>query len=239
LLKGTDPEKDQSYFLHSVSADALAETIFPLGDLHKSEVRQIARDRGLDIYAKKDSTGICFIGERPFREFLSTYLPAHPGPILTADGAHIGQHGGLMYYTLGQRQGLGIGGLNDRGEAPWYVVDKDLDDNALIVDQGDSELLMSSSLVATNATWIGAAPSGLDHGMSCSAKIRYRQSDQGCTVSQNSDDALVVSFDVPQRAVAPGQFVVFYSGERCLGGGVIDHILSRPAADSCPRTAAI
>lgn len=239
LLKGTDPEKDQSYFLHSVSADALAETIFPLGGLHKSEVRQIARDRGLDVYAKKDSTGICFIGERPFREFLSTYLPANPGPILTADGAHIGQHGGLMYYTLGQRQGLGIGGLNDRGEAPWYVVDKHLEDNALIVDQGDSELLMSSSLVATNATWIGAAPSGLDRGMSCSAKIRYRQSDQGCTVSQKNDDALVVSFDVPQRAVAPGQFVVFYSGERCLGGGVIDHILSRPAADSGPRVVAI
>ncbi|NCF52513.1 tRNA 2-thiouridine(34) synthase MnmA [Gammaproteobacteria bacterium] len=239
LLKGTDPEKDQSYFLHSVSADALAETIFPLGGLHKSEVRQIARDRGLDVYAKKDSTGICFIGERPFREFLSTYLPANPGPILTADGAHIGQHGGLMYYTLGQRQGLGIGGLNDRGEAPWYVVDKHLEDNALIVDQGDSELLMSSSLVATNATWIGAAPSGLDRGMSCSAKIRYRQYDQGCTVSQKNDDALVVSFDVPQRAVAPGQFVVFYSGERCLGGGVIDHILSRPAADSGPRVVAI
>ncbi|MGI9201490.1 MAG: tRNA 2-thiouridine(34) synthase MnmA [Woeseiaceae bacterium] len=223
LLKGLDHNKDQSYFLHAVSAEALSETVFPLGDLQKGEVRQVARDRGLRIHDKKDSTGICFIGERPFREFLSTYLPANPGPIRTPDGEEIGTHSGLMYYTLGQRQGLQIGGRKNAGEEPWYVVDKNMQDNALIVAQGETDLLLSSSLYATDASWIGVAPDGLDDGFRCTAKVRYRQSDQACVVKQVGDE-LEVRFDQPQRAVAPGQFVVFYQGDQCLGGAVIDRI---------------
>jgi tRNA-specific 2-thiouridylase len=222
LLKGIDPGKDQSYFLHAVAADALGETVFPLGELLKADVRRIAKEYGLAVHAKKDSTGICFIGERPFRDFLSTYLPAQPGPIHTADGKPLGAHSGLMYYTLGQRQGLGIGGLRDANDEPWYVVAKDLDNNVLVVDQGDSPLLLSASLMATDASWIGPAPQGLDHGLPCTARIRYRQADQACTVTESPDGDLQVAFATPQRAVAPGQFVVFYAGERCLGGAVID-----------------
>jgi tRNA-specific 2-thiouridylase len=224
LLKGADPEKDQSYFLHAVSADALAETLFPLGELEKREVRGIARDRGLPVHDKKDSTGICFIGERPFREFLSNYLPANPGPVLTADGREVGTHHGLMYYTLGQRQGLGIGGRRDSGDDPWYVVDKDVASNTLIVDQGDSPLLLAECLTASNASWIGAAPPGIDTGLRCNARIRYRQHDQNCHVSATFDDGLVVRFDAAQRAAAPGQFIVFYQGDRCLGGAVIESV---------------
>jgi len=224
LLKAADLNKDQSYFLHAVTAEALAETVFPLGDLQKGEVRRIAREHGLAVHDKKDSTGICFIGERPFREFLSTYLPANPGPIRTPDGREVGQHQGLMYYTLGQRQGLGIGGRQDSGDEPWYVVDKDLEANELIVAQGETDLLLSASIVATEPSWIGAAPAALVDGCDCSAKVRYRQNDQNCTVRMNTDGSLRVTFDVPQRAMAPGQFVVFYQGERCLGGAVIDQI---------------
>ena len=232
LLKGRDPNKDQSYFLNAVSADALAETVFPLGDLEKGEVRRIARDCGLPVHAKKDSTGICFIGERPFREFLSTYLPASPGPIRTPDGNEIGEHAGLMYYTLGQRQGLGIGGLRDAGEDPWYVVDKLAAENALIVDQGSTELLLSDSLVATDVSWINGPPEGLDDGFRGQCKVRYRQPDQACVVTCTSDGSLRVAFDEAQRAVAPGQYVVFYDGERCLGGAVIDQIDRIKAAGS-------
>ena len=221
LLKGADPGKDQSYFLHAVTEEALGETVFPLGKLVKDEVRQIARERGLNVHDKKDSTGICFIGERPFREFLSTYIPANPGPIRSVGGRELGIHSGLMYYTLGQRQGLGIGGRKDSGDQPWYVVDKDVTDNTLIVDQGDSPHLLSESLVGTDVSWIGAAPAGLDDGVILGAKIRYRQEDQRCTVRQINHDELEVKFDQPQRAVAPGQFVVFYDGNRCLGGAVI------------------
>ena len=224
LFKGRDPNKDQSYFLHAVSAEALAETLFPLGELLKDEVRQIARDRGLPVHAKKDSTGICFIGERPFREFLATYLPANPGPMRTPGGELVGEHQGLMYYTLGQRQGLHIGGIQDRPELPWYVVAKDVADNALIVAQGEHELLFSKTLVATDASWIGRQPEGLSDGIRCTAKVRYRQADQDCTARSAGDDVLEVAFDQPQRAVAPGQFVVLYAGERCLGGAVIDQI---------------
>jgi tRNA-specific 2-thiouridylase len=224
LLKAVDLNKDQSYFLHAVSAEALAETVFPLGDLEKAEVRQIARDRGLRNHDKKDSTGICFIGERPFREFLSTYLPANPGVIKTPDGTEVGKHTGLMYYTLGQRQGLQIGGRKDAGDEPWYVVDKDLQTNALIVAQGETELLLSDALVATDASWIGSPPAGLSEGLRCMAKVRYRQADQACTVNL-LEDTLSVAFDTPQRAVAPGQYVVFYDADRCLGGAVIDRIL--------------
>jgi tRNA-specific 2-thiouridylase len=223
LLKAKDPNKDQSYFLHAVHAEALAETVFPLGELQKGEVRSIARDRGLRIHDKKDSTGICFIGERPFREFLSTYLPANPGPIRTADGEEVGRHSGLMYYTLGQRQGLHIGGRKGAPEEPWYVVDKDMPANALIVAQGNTDMLLSNALAATKPSWIGAEPAGLDAGLACMAKVRYRQADQACTVTRTGE-ALTVQFEQPQRAVAPGQFVVFYQDDRCLGGAVIDRI---------------
>ena len=223
LLKGADPNKDQSYFLHAVSETALAETVFPLGDLEKGEVRRIAKDHGLTVHGKKDSTGICFIGERPFREFLKTYLPASPGRMQTPDGDDVGEHVGLMYYTLGQRQGLGIGGRRDAGEEPWYVVDKRIDDNVLVVAQGEHALLFCEGLEASEASWIGAPPDDLC-GFRCNAKVRYRQPDQACTVTRNPDGTLRVDFDEPQRAVTPGQFVVFYDGERCLGGAVIDRV---------------
>jgi tRNA-specific 2-thiouridylase len=224
LLKAADRNKDQSYFLHAVSKEALAETIFPLGDLQKEDVRRVARERGLIVHDKKDSTGICFIGERPFREFLSAYLPANPGPIQTPDGREVGQHHGIVYYTLGQRQGLGVGGLPDAGDEPWYVVDKQARGNVLVVDQGNTDLLLSDSLVARDAHWIGMPPAGLADGYRCLAKVRYRQDDQACTVEAGSDGTLLVRFDVPQRAVAPGQYVVFYAGDRCLGGAGIDQI---------------
>jgi tRNA-specific 2-thiouridylase len=224
LLKGSDPNKDQSYFLHAVSAEALAETVFPLGDLQKGDVRKIARDAGLSVHDKKDSTGICFIGERPFREFLATYLPANPGPMRTPGGQHMGEHQGLMYYTLGQRKGLEIGGQKDRGEEPWYVVGKDLENNALIVAQGEHEMLFSDWLIATDASWMGSVPAGLKNGLRCRAKVRYRQADQDCMVKVLDDDKVEVQFDERQKAVAPGQFVVFYEENRCLGGAVIHQI---------------
>ena len=222
LFKGADPGKDQSYFLHAVTAEALAETVFPLGNLQKDEVRGVARDFGLKVHDKKDSTGICFIGERPFREFLSTYLPANPGPMQTPEGKTVGEHQGLMYYTLGQRQGLCIGGRKDGSEQPWYVVAKNIAENQLIVAQGEHELLFSNALLATDASWIGARPDGLEAGLRCAAKIRYRQDDQPCTVMEHDSGVLRVTFDDRQKAVAPGQFVVFYTGDLCLGGAVID-----------------
>ncbi len=224
LYKGADVGKDQSYFLHAVSAEALAETVFPLGETQKGEVRQIARDAGLNVHDKKDSTGICFIGERPFREFLASYLPANPGVMRTPGGESMGTHQGLMYYTLGQRKGLQIGGRYDRGEEPWYVVGKDLKDNALIVAQGEHDLLFSDWLIATDASWIGAPPEGLEAGMRCHSKIRYRQADQPCIVADLGGGRVKVEFDRRQKAVAPGQFVVFYDLDRCLGGAVIHEI---------------
>ncbi|MEE8539036.1 MAG: tRNA 2-thiouridine(34) synthase MnmA [Woeseiaceae bacterium] len=231
LMKAADKTKDQSYFLHAVSASALAETLFPLGELLKTDVRRIARDHGLAIHDKKDSTGICFIGERPFREFLATYLPADPGPIRTPDGKELGRHQGLMYYTLGQRQGLGLGGRQDSGDAPWYVADKILEDNALVVVQGEHPMLYSTSMETSAASWIGKPPEKLSRtgALSCNVKIRYRQPDQACLVRQEASDLLEVSFAAEQRAVAPGQFAVFYDGDRCLGGAVIDRVLARHA----------
>ena len=222
LWKGVDKNKDQSYFLHAVSAEAFAETVFPLGELQKGDVRQLARDAGLDIHDKKDSTGICFIGERPFREFLSTYLPANPGPIQTTDGEHLGSHSGLMYYTLGQRQGLGIGGHKERGEGPWYVVAKNVDENTLVVAQGEHEGLYSTWLRASAARWIGRSPFDAAETLRCAAKIRYRQADQDCVASLRDDGQIEVRFAQRQKAVAPGQYVVFYNGDRCLGGAAID-----------------
>ena len=228
LLKAADSSKDQSYFLNAISADALAETIFPLGELQKSAVRAIARDYALPVYDKKDSTGICFIGERPFREFLSTYLPANPGPMQTPDGLPVGEHHGLMYYTIGQRQGLGVGGRRDSGDEPWFVAGKDLVSNVLVVVQGEHPVLFSDCLEAIDASWIGNVPTALARGQSlrCKVKIRYRQPDQDCEVDAIGDGRLRVSFDESQRAVAPGQFAVFYDGDRCLGGAVIDRVVA-------------
>ena len=222
LFKGADLGKDQSYFLHAVTADALSETVFPLGNLQKGEVRGVARDAGLKIHDKKDSTGICFIGERPFREFLSAYLPANPGPMQTPEGRVVGEHQGLMYYTLGQRQGLCIGGRRDGSEDPWYVVAKEVAENKLIVAQGEHDLLFSHALLATDASWIGTRPDGLAEGLRCTAKIRYRQDDQPCIVRDRDSETLSVTFDERQKAAAPGQFVVFYADDLCLGGAVID-----------------
>lgn len=226
LLKAADESKDQSYFLHAVSAEALAETVFPLGDMQKTEVRAVARNNALSVFDKKDSTGICFIGERPFREFLSTWLPANPGPIRTPDGKTVGEHSGLMYYTIGQRQGLGVGGRRDSGDDPWYVAGKDLDNNVLIIVQGEHPLLYSYALETGKAAWIGRPPAKISDGRTfrCTVKVRYRQVDQQCELAPTADGKLVLNFDQPQRAVAPGQFAVFYDRERCLGGATIDRV---------------
>ncbi len=220
LLMGVDPSKDQSYFLHAVSASALSRTYFPLGEMHKSEVRERARRAGLANHDRRDSTGICFIGERPFREFLARYLPAQPGEMRTPGGELVGEHQGLMYYTLGQRRGLGLGGRADGTDAPWYVVDKDLDRNWLIVTQGDDQQLLSDRLWAEQAHWIsGTAP---QLPATLQARVRYRQATQACEVrASRQAGELEVSFATPQRAVTPGQFVVFYDGEHCLGGATI------------------
>ena len=225
LVKGLDSNKDQSYFLCEVGENCLKQSLFPVGGLRKSQVRQIASELHLATHDKKDSTGICFIGERKFKDFLETYLPAQPGDIEAIDGSLLGQHAGLMYYTLGQRQGLGIGGVKNRPEAPWYVVSKDLDRNVLIVSQGnENEDLFSSQLIAQSPSWINLESPKLP--LQCTAKIRYRQQDQACLVEpldQGSDSGPVkVSFEKPQRAVTPGQYIVFYQGERCLGGAIID-----------------
>jgi tRNA-specific 2-thiouridylase len=221
LLKGLDPQKDQSYFLHAMPASSLARTLFPIGSMHKPDVRRVAHDLGLPVFDKKDSTGICFIGERPFAEFLARYLPAQPGAIETLAGQRIGRHNGLMYYTLGQRQGLGIGGQAEAGEEPWYVSGKDLARNVLLVVQGhDHPGLQATSLLASQATWIaGHAPSA---HFQCAAKVRYRQEDRPCTVDVLENGDCRVHFDAPQRAVTPGQYAVFYAGDECLGGAVID-----------------
>lgn len=223
LLKGVDGNKDQSYFLAAVSAEALTHTLFPIGGLPKSEVRRIAKSLALPVHDKKDSTGICFIGERPFEEFLAKYLPAQPGVIQTTSGEKLGSHRGLMYYTLGQRQGLGIGGTRDHAEQPWYVVGKDIERNALIVAQGQNHpALFSNALSASGVHWLEGSSS---RSFRCSAKVRYRQADQPCRVMVGDGGQIEVSFEEPQRAVTPGQFVVLYSGDRCLGSAVIDTIV--------------
>lgn len=228
LLKGMDANKDQSYFLHAAPASALARTLFPVGDLEKHQVRALARKHGLENFERKDSTGICFIGERHFRSFLGRYLPAQPGPILSPEGQTLGQHQGLMYYTLGQRKGLGIGGRNDSSDEPWFVAAKDLARNVLLVVQGhDHPLLQSVGLVADQATWIAGDPPELPSKLV--AKTRYRQRDQACTLSHGQKDSLLVTFDTPQRAITPGQYVVFYQGDECLGGAVIHEALRNQA----------
>lgn len=220
LLKGLDGNKDQSYFLHAVDGEKIARTLFPVGEIEKSEVRKIAEENGLITHDKKDSTGICFIGERKFSDFLKQYLPAQPGNIETEDGTVIGTHQGLMYHTIGQRQGLKIGGLKDFGEAPWYVAQKDLANNVLIAVQGSQHpLLFSDYLEASTIHWINEPPSAFP--LKCHAKVRYRQQDQSCEVDLR-DGKYLIRFDTPQRAVTPGQSVVLYDGQVCLGGGVIE-----------------
>ena len=229
LLRGLDNNKDQSYFLHAVAGDKIAKTLFPVGELEKPEVRRIAEQYDLATAKKKDSTGICFIGERRFKDFLQQYLPAQKGDIYTDDGKKIGTHDGLMYYTLGQRGGIGIGGVKDRDEAPWFVLHKDLDNNRLIVGQGhDHPMLQSTELTAYKLDWVVDAPAQLftAQGYRCTAKTRYRQPDQACTVFalDETGDTIKVVFDEPQRAVTPGQSCVFYQDDIYLGGGVIQTI---------------
>ncbi len=221
LLKGLDPGKDQSYFLYTLGQKQLRHSLFPVGELQKSEVRRLAEEHGLVTFDKKDSTGICFIGERRFKEFLSRFLPAQPGEMRTPEGTLIGQHDGLMYYTLGQRQGLGIGGRQDSSDEPWYVVGKELENNILLVAQGhDHPALFSWGLIANQLHWVqDHAPGG---ALACKAKTRYRQPDQTCTLERLEGGRCRVSFEQPQRAVTPGQSVVFYDGEVCLGGGIIE-----------------
>jgi tRNA-specific 2-thiouridylase len=220
LLRGADPDKDQSYFLHQLGQEQLAATLFPIGHLPKPEVRRLARAAGLPTAGKKDSTGICFVGERDFREFLGRYLPARRGEIRSIDGALLGEHEGVFFYTLGQREGLGIGGPRGRGAEPWFVVGKDVASNVLLVDQGhDSAWLQSGSLRTEPAHWVAGAPPAAE--FRCTAKVRYRQRDEEASVRVAADGSLEVGFERPQRAVTPGQSVVLYRGDECLGGAVI------------------
>jgi tRNA-specific 2-thiouridylase len=220
LLKAADSAKDQSYFLHRLTQAQLARVVFPVGELRKTEVRRIAGEAGLHNFAKRGSTGICFIGERPFREFLNRYLPRKPGPMRTPEGKTVGEHIGLSFYTIGQRKGVGIGGLKDSAGGPWYVCGKDLAKNELIVVQGhDHPRLLSQRLRAEDLAWVsGAAPQARS---SYGAKTRYRQADAACRIGRVGDEDLEVEFSAPQWAVTPGQSVVLYREDVCLGGGVI------------------
>ncbi|KIQ94014.1 tRNA-specific 2-thiouridylase mnmA [Anoxybacillus thermarum] len=219
LLRGLDANKDQTYFLNQLGQAQLSKVLFPIGELQKSQVREIAKEAGLATAGKKDSTGICFIGERNFKQFLSNYLPAQPGKMQTLDGEIKGTHDGLMYYTIGQRHGLGIGGSGE----PWFVVGKNLKENVLYVAQGfDNELLYSDAIIATNVNWISDRKP--HESISCTAKFRYRQPDVPVTVEMIDETTARVSFSQRVRAVTPGQAVVFYHGEQCLGGGTIDQV---------------
>ncbi len=232
LLKGKDNNKDQSYFLYTLGQYPLSKTLFPIGELDKPEVRQLAEQYQLATWDKKDSTGICFIGERDFKQFLSRYLPAQPGNMVTPEGEIVGQHQGLMYHTLGQRKGLGIGGrsTNSSGQ-PWFAAQKDLSNNQLIVVQGkDHPLLYAKQLSASKLHWVSGQAPKLP--LQCKAKTRYRQADQSCTIYSLPDgndignteegSSCMVKFDEPQFAITPGQSVVFYQADICLGGGIIN-----------------
>ena len=226
LCKARDRAKDQSYFLHAVARAELAATLMPLGEVHKSEVRERARRAGLPVFDKPDSTGICFIGERPFREFLARYVAKTPGPIESADGERLGMHEGLAFYTLGQREGLHIGGRCGRAQAPWYVAAKDAARNALMVVQGHDHPLLESRELDTGP-WHWLAPARREP-FAGAVKVRYRQSDQAARLEPRPDGTMHIVFEEPQRAVTPGQYAVAYDGERCLGGAVIES-LARPA----------
>jgi tRNA-specific 2-thiouridylase len=254
LLKAADTAKDQSYFLHGVAASALDKTLFPIGELRKAEVRRLAHEAGLPVYDKPDSTGICFIGERPFQEFLSRYLHTEPGPIENDAGLLLGEHRGLALYTLGQRSGLGLGGRAGAAAAPWYVADKDMERNALIVVQHqDHPLLLSDAFDVEQIHWLNGS-GATDGAIECSVKTRYRQTDLNCTVHSSGAQNVTgaehaaaegiaaarrwrVTLSEPARAVTPGQYAVFYSGARCLGGGVIaQRFNSRMARAACGIT---
>ncbi len=238
LLRGLDAGKDQTYFLHTVPGALLARTLFPIGELPKDAVRKLAHERALPVHDKRDSTGICFIGERPFAEFLAHYLPAQPGSIETPEGRRVGTHRGLMYYTLGQRQGLEVGGVRGAAERPWYVAAKDLRRNTLVVvQQHDHPLLLCTEFVTEPAHWIaGAAPAGQ---FRCTVKTRYRQADQACEVRILPDGRCSVRTDVAQRAVTPGQSAVFYLGDECLGGAVIADIAAQVPEVESERASAL
>ena len=224
LLRGLDANKDQSYFLYTLSSKQVGQSLFPVGDIEKPIVRAIAEDLGLITAKKKDSTGICFIGERKFKDFLARYLPAQPGNIRTVEGDIIGRHDGLMYHTLGQRKGLGIGGVKGASEEAWYVVEKDLVNNELIVAQGhDHSALLSTGLIAQQLHWVDRQP--IREPLRCTVKTRYRQTDVPCTIEPIDDESIKVIFDEPQIAVTPGQSAVFYLDEVCLGGGIIEQQL--------------
>ncbi|TDF42498.1 tRNA 2-thiouridine(34) synthase MnmA [Alteromonadaceae bacterium M269] len=224
LLRGLDDNKDQSYFLYTLGTEHLAKTLFPVGELEKPAVRKIAEEQGLITHDKKDSTGICFIGERKFKDFLSRFLPAQPGIIETAEGQEIGEHQGLMYHTLGQRKGLLIGGKKEFGDEPWYVVDKDVARNVLIVGQGaDHPRLYSNGLIAKQLHWVNRSTP--QKSFRCAVKTRYRQQDIPCEIKVIDDDHVEVLFDEPQKAVTPGQSAVFYKGASCLGGGIIQEYI--------------
>ena len=228
LLKAADLSKDQSYFLHRLNQHQLSRTIFPLGEIPKTEVREIAARIGLPNAKKKDSTGICFIGERPFRDFLNRYLPTQPGPMKTPDGRVVGEHIGLAFYTLGQRKGIGLGGSRDSTGEPWFAAAKDIADNTLYVVQGhDHPWLLSHTLFSENASWVAGEPPS--DGSRCAAKTRYRQSDAGCSFaldSANRDTQFALTFDDAQWAVTPGQSAVLYDGDVCLGGGIINRAVT-------------
>ncbi|TQV84461.1 tRNA 2-thiouridine(34) synthase MnmA [Aliikangiella coralliicola] len=223
MLRGVDNNKDQTYFLYTLQQQQLNKTLFPVGELEKPEVRKIAEEQNFVTASKKDSTGICFIGERKFKDFLQQYIPAQPGNIEDDAGNIIGQHSGLMYHTLGQRKGIGIGGMSNAGEAPWYTLEKDIERNVLIVGQGhDHPRLQSQGLVASQLHWV--EPDKIEDQFKCTAKSRYRQQDFECQVEKLDHENWKVTFDEKQRAVTPGQSVVFYQGDICLGGGIIDSI---------------
>lgn len=225
LLRGIDSNKDQSYFLYTLAHSHVAQTLFPVGELEKPEVRRIAEQQGFVTADKKDSTGICFIGERKFKDFLQQYLPAQPGPIHSVDGVELGRHEGLMYHTLGQRKGLHIGGLADAGDEPWYVVDKDVANNILIVAQGKHHpRLYSNGLIAGQLHWVNRQ--AITEPFQCTVKTRYRQEDIPCTVTPLADGRVQVEFEQPVAAVTPGQSAVFYQAEECLGGGIIEQRLT-------------
>lgn len=219
MLRGKDENKDQTYFLNQLTEEQLNKVLFPLGDMEKSKVRELAAGANLATASKKDSTGICFIGERNFKEFLGGYLPAQKGNMETIDGKVVGHHDGLMYYTIGQRRGLGIGGDGD----PWFVIGKDMERNVLYVGQGfHHEMLYSDSIIASNVSWI--FNENIPETFECTAKFRYRQPDNKVTIERLDDSKVKVIFHEPIRAIAPGQAVVFYQGEECLGGGIIDQV---------------
>lgn len=218
LLKGLDPDKDQSYFLHAVPGKALEKVLFPVGHLTKREVRELARQHGLATSEKKDSTGICFIGKRDFKPFLAQYIETKGGFFKTLDGQVVGRHDGMAFYTLGQRRGMGLGGEGDA----WYVVGKDPTTNVVFVERGDHPALYADTLIARSACWVGKEPKEFPYR--CSAKIRYRQTDQICTIESIEENHLQIRFDEPQRAAAPGQSIVFYEADECLGGAIIQSV---------------